>query len=45
MHAEYAARPNAEIVACNLSDIAAAIEPYREKLPVVTGEIGDTWIY
>jgi len=46
VHAEYAARfPNAEIVACNLSDIAAAIEPYREKLPVVTQEIGDTWIY
>ena len=46
VHAEYAARfPNAEIVACNLSDIAVAIEPYRDKLPVVTGEIGDTWIY
>ena len=46
VHAEYAARfPNAEIVACNLSEIARAIEPYRDKLPVVTEEIGDTWIY
>lgn len=46
VHSEYAARfPNAEIVACNLSDIARAIEPYREKLPVVTEEIGDTWVY
>jgi len=46
VHAEYAARfPQAEIVACNLSDIAAAIEPYWDKLPVVTGEIGDTWVY
>ena len=46
VHADYAARfPNAEITACNLSDIAVAIQPYRDKLPVVTGEIGDTWIY
>jgi len=46
MHAELAARfPNAEITACNLSDMANAIAPYREKLPVVTQEIGDTWIH
>jgi hypothetical protein len=46
VHAEYAARfPNAEIVACNLSDIANAIKPYRDQLPVVDGEIGDTWVY
>jgi hypothetical protein len=46
VHGDYARRfPNAEIVACNLSEIAAAIQPYRDKLPVVTQEIGDTWIY
>src|SRR5208283_3827004 len=35
---------NAEVTACNLTDIANAVEPYRERLPVVTQEIGDTWI-
>ncbi len=37
--------PSAEITACNLSDMAIAIAPYRDKLPVVTEEIGDTWIH
>ena len=37
--------PNAKVTASNLSEIAAAIEPYRSNLPVVTQEIGDTWIY
>ena len=37
--------PGATITAANLSEVAAAVEPYRERLPVVTGEIGDTWIY
>jgi hypothetical protein len=37
--------PHAEIKAASLSEIAAAVEPYRNRLPVVTGEIGDTWIY
>lgn len=37
--------PNAEISASNFSEIAHALEPFREKLPVVTGEIGDSWIY
>ena len=37
--------PNATLTASNLSEIAAAIEPYRSNLPVVTQEIGDTWIY
>ncbi|MGH9616164.1 MAG: DUF5054 domain-containing protein [Acidobacteriaceae bacterium] len=37
--------PNAEIRAASLTDIANAVEPYRDKLPVVTEEIGDTWIY
>ena len=46
IHAELAALfPNAEITACNLSDMANALEPYRAQLPVVTQEIGDTWIY
>ncbi len=46
IHAELAARfPNAEIVATNLSEMANALAPFRDKLPVVTEEIGDTWIY
>ena len=46
IHADLAARfPNAEITARNLSEMANAIAPYRDKLPVVTEEIGDTWIH
>ncbi|MFZ0338403.1 MAG: DUF5054 domain-containing protein [Terracidiphilus sp.] len=46
IHAQVAARfPQAEIVATNLSEMANALAPYRDKLPVVTEEIGDTWIY
>ncbi len=46
IHAELAARfPNAEITGCSLSDMANALQPYRAQLPVVTQEIGDTWIY
>jgi hypothetical protein len=37
--------PNAKVTASNLSEIANAVEPYRSNLPVVTQEIGDTWIY
>jgi hypothetical protein len=37
--------PNAKIVAGSLSDVATAMEGARAKLPVVTQEIGDTWIY
>src|SRR5271157_1887499 len=37
--------PHAQVTAANLSEIAAAVEPYRRRLPVVTQEIGDTWIY
>ncbi len=37
--------PNAQVTAANLSGIAAAVEPYRNRLPVITQEIGDTWIY
>jgi hypothetical protein len=37
--------PSASVAAATLSDVAAALAPAREKLPVVTEEIGDTWIY
>lgn len=37
--------PNARVRASNLTDIANAIAPFRAGLPVVTQEIGDTWIY
>ena len=36
--------PNARVTAASLTDIANSVEPYREQLPVVTQEIGDTWI-
>ena len=36
--------PNARVTAASLTDIANAVEPYRERLPIVTQEIGDTWI-
>jgi hypothetical protein len=37
--------PNAQMKATNLTAIANAIQPLRQHLPVVTQEIGDTWIY
>ncbi len=37
--------PNASIRASNLTEIADSVETYRNALPVVTQEIGDTWIY
>lgn len=37
--------PRAKIVATNLTEIGNAVQPYRNQLPVVTQEIGDTWIY
>ncbi len=37
--------PKASIRASNLTDIANAVEPFKSGLPVVTQEIGDTWIY
>jgi len=37
--------PSAKIVATDLTEIANAVQPYRDKLPVETREIGDTWIY
>ncbi len=37
--------PGAHVTASNFNEVAAAVEPYRAQLPVVTQEIGDTWIY
>lgn len=37
--------PGARIVATNLSTVATALRKVRGHLPVVTQEIGDTWIY
>ena len=37
--------PNAQIIPTNLTEIANAVEIYRGSLPVVTHEIGDTWIH
>ncbi len=37
--------PNAEITAATLSEMASAITPHRGSLPVVTQEMGDTWIH
>jgi hypothetical protein len=37
--------PNANVTASNLTEIANALDPFRSQLPVVTQEIGDTWIY
>jgi hypothetical protein len=37
--------PGAAITASNMSEIANAVHPYREQFPVVTDEIGDTWIH
>ncbi|MGH9543587.1 MAG: DUF5054 domain-containing protein [Terriglobales bacterium] len=37
--------PNAKVIPTSLTEIANAAEPYRGHLPVVTQEIGDTWIY
>lgn len=37
--------PNAEVKASTLNDIAADVLLLRDQLPVVTGELGDTWIH
>lgn len=37
--------PNASITPTNLTEIANAVEPYRDRFPVLTEEIGDTWIH
>ncbi len=40
-----ASYPNAKIIPSTLTDIAVAITPFRAQLPVLTQEIGDTWIH
>ncbi len=40
-----ASYPNAKIIPSTLTDIAVAIAPFRAQLPVLTQEIGDTWIH
>jgi hypothetical protein len=37
--------PDAEIVASSLNDVAKDLLEMKEQLPVLTSEIGDTWIY
>jgi hypothetical protein len=37
--------PNAEIRATDLTHIADAIQPHASALPVITQEIGDSWIH
>ncbi len=37
--------PNAHIVASTLNAFAEKLEPIRQRLPIVTQEIGDTWIH
>jgi hypothetical protein len=37
--------PHAKISATNLATIANAVEPFAANLPLVTQEIGDTWIH
>lgn len=37
--------PQATVQAANFSEIAGAVHAEQDKLPVVTAEIGDTWIY
>jgi uncharacterized protein DUF5054 len=37
--------PNAEIHAADLTHIADAVQPHAGELPIVTQEIGDSWIH
>lgn len=46
MYAQLRAQfPGASIEASNFNAVAAAVDEVRASLPVVTEEIGDTWIY
>jgi len=42
IHKDY---PGAEVRAGTLNDVAAEIAKVEDKLPLVTGEMGDTWIH
>jgi hypothetical protein len=37
--------PNARIMATSLNEVAADLQEMADKLPIITSEIGDTWIY
>lgn len=37
--------PNAELVGASFNEVAAELLKEKDQLPVVTSEIGDTWIY
>lgn len=37
--------PNAKIMATSLNEVAADLRKMTDRLPIVTSEIGDTWIY
>ncbi len=37
--------PDARIIASSLDDFARPLETVRDRLPVITSEIGDTWIH
>ncbi len=37
--------PNASVTASNFSEIAKEVNAFKDRFPVVTGELGDTWIY
>lgn len=37
--------PKAELVGASFNEVARELTAIKEKLPVVTSEIGDTWIY
>ena len=37
--------PNAKLIATSLNDVALDLQNMMDKIPVVTSEIGDTWIH
>ena len=37
--------PDAKITATGLTEISDAVQPFRQNLPTIDQEIGDTWIY
>lgn len=42
LHKRY---PNAQLIASSFNEIAEELLAIKDKLPIVTSEIGDTWIY
>lgn len=42
LHKRY---PNARLIPCSFNEIAEELIAMKDQLPVVTSEIGDTWIY